>query len=95
MLRFEIAELRPRVLIVLGRVPHLAVSHILRGVPPPGPQFRYGEGQCVTAGGMRVIITTFPNTRPNLTPNQPDRTNRDCTLAALRRWWVDQPAPGQ
>ena len=81
VLQHEIKGRPPRVLCLLGQVPHRAAWEIFDKLPHRG--FHYGDGWHGTLGRMDVIITTFPTKRKNpLTGKQ----NRWHTLVALKRW---------
>lgn len=86
-------ELKPKRICALGRVPHIALHAVLKGVPKPSAGFRYSEGWHGTAGPYEIIITCFPNTWPVEKQNSKGRKNRDCTVAALRKWWNPSGTP--
>lgn len=81
ILKHEIANLRPRVICALGKVPHIALRAIWETTMPR--KLRYGEGWVGFAEGMKIIVTSFPNWHLNRAES---RSNRDCTVAALRKY---------
>ena len=88
LLRFTLARINPKRICALGRVPHGAL-HVLfpNDIPEPGAGFRYSHGWHRQVGPYEVVITCFPNTWPIDTNKPKGLKNRDCTIAALRRWW--------
>ncbi|MFQ5915510.1 MAG: uracil-DNA glycosylase family protein [Nitrospinota bacterium] len=83
LLARDLKQLRPKTLCILGQIPHIAAKAVIPRLPPPSQRFRYGRGWCKGINGLKVIITTFPNTRWN---RGEMKSNRECTLSALRQW---------
>jgi hypothetical protein len=83
-----LVSVNPKIICALGHIPHLALSVILPEVPKPTVKFRYSEGWHGASGPYEVIITCFPNTWPVDRNNPTGPKNRDCTVAALRKWWL-------
>jgi uracil-DNA glycosylase len=84
VLQHEIEILKPRVIVALGEIPHLALTSIepFAHVVPRFRGMRYGEGWCGAADSATIIVTAFPNQHGNVSGG----TNRDQTVRALRRW---------
>jgi hypothetical protein len=62
-LKGELQQLQPRAVCALGQLPHRA----LRALWPEEIPERvvYGQGWMGTAGGIKILITAFPNTYVN------------------------------
>jgi len=88
LLKPTLATIQPKRICALGKVPHIALHNIwLNDIPAPNTNFRYSAGWHGQAGPYEIIITCFPNTWPVDSHNPKGPKNRDCTVAALRRWW--------
>lgn len=77
----DLARLRPRIILALGKLPHEALRVVWPDAIPK--TLDYGEGWSGTVGASQVIISCFPNRRWNRAQRM---SNRECTLAALRKW---------
>lgn len=82
-----LSDLQPEWIVALGKVPHIALHALGLDVPRPSRKFPYTVGWHGTIGSYKIIITCFPNTWP-IDRRKPDGLkNRDCTIAALKKWW--------
>jgi len=86
LLRPTLATIKPKRICAFGRVPHIALYTLFPANIPKPNGFRYSQGWHGQAGPYEVVIACFPNTWP-VKNNPQGRNNRDCTIAALRRWW--------
>jgi hypothetical protein len=80
-LKGDLERLQPQAVCALGRLPHQALRVLW---PEEIPEtVAYGRGWMGTVGGVKTLITSFPNTYVNQARGM---QNRACTQEALSRW---------
>lgn len=86
VLNRTLSAIGPKRICALGRVPHMALRALFPDAIPQSCE--YQKGWQGSAGPYKVILTCFPNTWPVNRKDPHGPKHRDCTVAALRRWWT-------